>query len=368
MAKVDKSAFYSLTNIKKRKADYNIIFGERSNGKTYSVLKEILTNYLKKGEKGAIIRRYDLDFKSKRGSVMFNGLIGNGILDGTDWDGIRYYAGAWTLYRNDEKLNKKVYDKQPFCYSFSLASFEHDKSTSYDDVTIVLFDEFLTRGSYLNDEFIIFMNVLSTIIRHRDNVVIYMLGNTVSFNCPYFKEMGLKHITNIDKGKIEVYQYGNSKLKVAVEYSDFNAQSKPSDKYFAFDNPRLQMITGGAWELAIYPHLPIKYRPNEIKFKYFVMWEDDILQCEIINKNHNYFTYIHRKTTPIKDEDRDLIFSPEPSYKRNYRRFITKPIDKLGKTIIGFFNDDKVFYQDNEVGEIMRYYLQYSMNYSIIRS
>ena len=66
-----------------------------------------------------------------------------------------------------------MYDKQPFCYAFALSELEHDKSTAYPNVTTVLFDEFLSRKSYLPDEFVLFMNTLSTIIRERDNVKIY---------------------------------------------------------------------------------------------------------------------------------------------------------------------------------------------------
>ena len=53
---------------------------------------------------------------------------------------------------------------------------EHDKSNSYPSINTVIFDEFLTRRFYVPDEFILFMNVLSTIIRLRDNVKIFMLG------------------------------------------------------------------------------------------------------------------------------------------------------------------------------------------------
>ena len=34
------------------------------------------------------------------------------------------------------------------------------------------------------------------------------------------------------------------------------------DVYFAFNNPKLQMITSGAWEMAIYPHNKVKYKPK----------------------------------------------------------------------------------------------------------
>lgn len=53
--------FYSLENIKKTGATYNVIFGERSNGKTYSVLLEGLKEYVKHGGQLAIVRRWKED-------------------------------------------------------------------------------------------------------------------------------------------------------------------------------------------------------------------------------------------------------------------------------------------------------------------
>ena len=35
----DKRKYYSLDAIKKKNATYNVIFGERSNGKTYALLQ-----------------------------------------------------------------------------------------------------------------------------------------------------------------------------------------------------------------------------------------------------------------------------------------------------------------------------------------
>lgn len=95
---------------------------------------------------------------------------------------------------------------------------EHDKSTSYPNITTIVFDEFLTRGSYLKDEFILFTNVCSTIIRQRNDVKIFMLGNTVNKYSPYFSEMGLSNIKNQKQGTIDIYRYGDSDLIVAVEY------------------------------------------------------------------------------------------------------------------------------------------------------
>lgn len=360
--------FYRLDKILKEQATYNLIIGERSNGKSFASLEYILDNYLKHGEQGAVIRRWDTDFKGGLGQEIYSGVVNAGKLKNTVWDGIEFKSNKFTLYRWDDDLDKKVYDRQPFAFAFSLTQMEHTKSTSYDNVTTILFDEFLTRNSYLPDEFVLFMNVISTIVRYRDNVKIIMCANTVNKSAPYFTEMGIKHIDKMKQGTIEVYSYGESKLKVAVEYCKPSVKSKPSNKYFAFDNPKLQMITGGAWEVAVYPHLPIKYKPRDVRFRYYIIWEDEILEAEVIRVDSTMFTYIHKKTTPIKDEDKDLIFTPVSDPRKNWRRRISVPQDDMGKKIWQFFVEDRVYYQDNDIGEIVRNYLKFSQTSSIIKS
>lgn len=358
-----KMKFYDLKHILEKGCQYNIIIGERSNGKTYATLEYAIRRWWDKGEQSAYIRRWKEDYRGKRGQQVFSGHENSGIIseitDGT-YDRVKYYSGKWYLAYHDEELDKLVTQEEPFCYAFALSDMEHDKSTSYPNITTIIFDEFLTRQYYLPDEFVVFMNTLSTIIRHRDNVKIFMLGNTVNKYCPYFKEMGLRHVPEMEIGKIDIYTYGDSKLKVAVERCKSpNKEGKKSDMYFAFDNPSLSMITGGAWEIAIYPHCPRKYTPRDIIFTFFINFNDELLQCEIVQLEDCCFLFIHRKTTPIQDEDNDIIFSelydPRPNHFRNIRKGSSDIERKIGQ----FFRSDKVFYQDNEVGEVVRNYLQY---------
>lgn len=355
--------FYSLDQILKEKAQYNMIIGERSNGKTYAVLAYILKKFWETGEQGAYIRRWKEDYRGKRGNQLFAGhsefvsQLTNG-----EWDQVSYWNGRWYLGKYDSQLDKVVKHEEPFCFAFAINDMEHDKSASYPKVTTIAFDEFLTRGYYLKNEFVLFMNVLSTIIRYRDNVKIFMMANTVNKYAPYFKEMGLKNVPEMRPGTIEVYSYGKSKLKVAVERcKSTNEKAKKSNKYFAFDNPGLQMITGGAWEIDLYPHLMVEYERINIMFVYFIIFEDQTLQCEIIVKDGCKFTYIHRKTSPIKDPDRDIIFCPDYDPRPNYIRNMRRPHSELAAKIIDDFRNDKVFYQDNEVGEIVRNYLNFCL-------
>lgn len=364
MVKKETGDWYNYEAIDKLKCQYNIIIGERSNGKTYGALLKILKKFVDKGEKGAYIRRYKEDYRGKRGDALFESLEKDGVvkeLTNGVYDGIKYQSGRWYLSKFDEKSQKKLIGDDPFCYGFAISDMEHDKSTSYPDVTTIVFDEFLTRGFYLQNEFVLFMNTLSTIIRHRNNVTVYMLGNTVNKFAPYFVEMGLKHVGAMEKGQIDVYTYGSSKLRVAVEYcASPKKEGKKSDVYFAFDNPSLQLITGGAWEIDLYPHCPVEYERKNIEFVFFVKFNESLLQGEVVVVDNNSFIFIHRKSTPIKDEDEDLVFTMEYDPRPNFVRGIDKSSLKCVQIIRRYFHDDKVFYQDNEVGEEVRNFLQES--------
>lgn len=358
-----KSEYYDVSHIDKFNAHYNVIFGKRSNGKTYSVLKKAVYNYAKNGEQTGYIRRYREDFKGKRGATMFDALIANDEIrkaTGGKWETVKFYSDRWYFAKKDEESDRLIADSTPFCYAFSLAQMEHDKSTSYPMITTVIFDEFISRIGYLPNEFVLFMNVLSTIIRQRNNVKIYMLGNTVNKYCPYFQEMGLKHVEDMEMGKIDIYSYGDSSLRVAVERTmDHNIEGRKSDVYFAFDNPSLQMITGGAWELDLYPHLPREYENEDIIFKYFITFNDNILQAEVVELEDCCFTYIHRKTGEIRHPEEDIVFSVEYDPRPNHIRNIRKSSEDICKKIFRFFRDDQVFYQDNDVGEVVRNYLMF---------
>ena len=367
-----KKIFWDINPILSKNARYNVVYGERSNGKTYGTLEKCTENYFNDGSEFAYIRRWDEDLVGKKGESLFNGLLKNGVikrLSKGKWNHVVYKSRAYYLaFIDDEGVITT--DVKPFCYAFALTQHEHYKSNSYPNIRYIIFDEFLTRGVYLPDEFVIFQNVLSTLIRLRDDVIIFMLGNTVNKFSPYFKEMGLTRVKNQKIGTIDVYDYGDSGLKVAVEYSDMPVKEKKSNVYFAFNNPRLEMIKTGAWEIDLYPHYPRDQYEGinpykDIKFTFYIEFEGDTLQCEVIykktdregNKKPSYFLFIHPKTTPIKQEDKPLIYSQTVNPLPNYRRKITKATTLVEKKIQQFFIKDKVFYSDNETGEIMRNYI-----------
>lgn len=366
-----KQQFYSLTNILKKNCDYNVIFGERSNGKTYALLEYMLQRYIKTGEQSAYIRRWRADLIGKRAESLFANHVANGVISTLTkgkYNEVFYISGKWYLSLYNHDTGKRYPCAEPFCYAFALSEQEHDKSTSYPNITTIVFDEFLTRRYYLPDEFMLFMNVLSTIIRQRDNVHIYMLGNTVNKFCPYFAEMGLHGVTKMAQDTIDVYSMGDKGATIAVEYCGSLAASKESNKYFAFNNEKLQMITGGKWELDVYPHLPVKYRPKDVLYVFYIIFGDTTLQGNIISVDNSSFIYIHLKTTPIKEQEDTLIYDLKCSNRPNRKRKLLSTATKLESTITKYFAREKVFYQDNEVGDVVRNYIQQSAVNNIVKS
>ena len=194
-----------------------------------------------------------------------------------------------------------------------------------------------------------------------------MLGNTVNRSCPYFTEMGLHHIKEQQPGTVDVYHYGSSGLEVVAEYCSPTAKrgGKKSDVYFAFDNPELQMITHGAWEIAIYPHKPCEIKPKDIQFIFFVEFENELLQCECVCNDFGIFIFVHRKTGEIKHPNTDIVYTTRADVRWNYRMCLTHQHDKLSRTIMRLIAENRVFYADNEVGEILRNYLIWSDSYNV---
>lgn len=363
-----KQKFYTLDNINKKNATYNIIIGERSNGKTYATLKHGIKQYFETGGQIAIVRRWKEDITGRRASDIFSSINANGEilkLSKGKYTGIHYWASKFYLCNYDDN-GKPIYNMETdlIGFTFALSENEHNKSISYPKIQTIIFDEFLTNRLYLPDEFVLFMNTISTIVRQRIDVKIYMLGNTVNKFSPYFDEMGLNHITKMEQGTIDIYTYGDSQLTVSVEYCNSLKQSKENNFYFAFNNPKLHMITSGVWELDIYPHLPVKYLPKDIIFTYFIIFNDVIYQCEIIQKDSLTFTYIHIKTTEIKNKETDLIYTFEYVPKLNYNRNIYKPLNKMQDRILWFFKTDRVFYQNNDVGNSIYNYLKSCKGYN----
>ena len=349
------------------RCQYYIWFGERSSGKTYSAIEYGLDEYLKGNGATTYIRRWEEDIKGSKGSELLKNHVPLIVkFSHGKFNSYRYYQRKFFLVHLDDEGKVDLADKNPFCYSLALTQQEHYKSVPFNDVRTIILDEFIGR-TYLPDEFVTFQNLLSTIIRDRNDVLILMLGNSINKYCPYFNEMGLDRVKTMQQGETHIYEYGSSNLRVSVTYTGSNEEDKKprkkSDVYFAFNNPKLKMISEGLWEIDIYPHLPYRYLPKDVIYKFFVIFDRETLQCNVISHDDDLFVFVHRKTTEVKARDGELVYQQTQDPRPNYRVRLNKPSNKIESWVVSFFQRDKVFYQSNEVGEIMRNYLNWCLKH-----
>lgn len=354
-------------------AHYNIIWSERSNGKTFGFLKIALEDFFYERKRSVYLRRYDLDIRGAKGQEIVEGLNADGFIYNMTngiYDRIVIKARKAYLAKYDEELDKIITDNDPFLYMYSMTQVGHDKGTFIPDLKYIIFDEFIEptgEGGYLRDEFVIFKNCLSTFIRYRDDIKIFLLGNTINPFNPYFNWLGLTNARKQKQGTIETYvsEKDNLKTLYAAEYAENSKKKsggigKPSDIYFTFD--KSSMVAEGQWELKEYPVCPIKFNKDDIIFIYFISFHEYLLQCEIVVKNSEIFTFIHQKTTDLKNPENELIYTPSFHFEKNYSRNIMKPKNEIERKIAWFFVNDKVFYQNNEIGDVVENFIQYCLN------
>lgn len=363
-----KKKFYTLDDILALEATYNMIIGEKGNGKSYAAAKRILQRYSVDRTKGAWIRRYERNVKGREMAGVFDNLIDTGDFKKiTGYDGVKYVSKTFYPYTRNASGDKVVSNgpEDVICKVVSVENEQDYAGKPYKGYRTLVYDEFLSRDETLiRNEFRNFQLLLDTIIRQDYNgVEIYMLGNTVNQHSLYFEEMGINHIRDQKQGTIETYDYGDSGLKVAVEYCG-DVRSKEQNKYFAFDNPHLKMLTTGAWEMDIYPHCPQEYSRTDVVFTFYIVFDRIPMQCDVIDGIEGPFIFIHpykgqKKVTEITDA---LVYSTDYSTKPNFRRRITQPVLPVEKKIAAMFKDSRVFYNSNQTGDLIWNYLTWCKN------
>lgn len=352
--------FYDIRQLLACDSQYLMVFGEKSNGKSTAGQMVMCIIYQLFQAESILLRLYDEDFKKGRAEGMFGGLPQGFIKDITNgkWETVIYKHYGWYFARYNADTDKYDLDSTPFCHRQCILN--AGSSFQYPNVEFILFDEFIRKDTTRNvpDEFVEFQTVVSTIKRNKTSLQILMCGNTVNYFSVYFSEMGLSNIRKQLQGSIDRYYYGTSNLSVSVEYAETpKDKNQRSNDYFAFNNPKLDMITKGSWMLDIYPHLPMRYRPKDICLKYYIKFDNKMFQCDIVSRDTSTFTYIHTNIDKTPDYNIDVIFDDKADSRPNIIPNILKPVNEWMRTIASFYMTNKVFYESNETGDIIRAYL-----------
>ena len=352
----------------------SLVFSGRSDGKTYFFIERALDTYLNTGMCSVYARRHDEIFKSPDMKDLCEPLVVNDKLAGTKWDGIEYRKGGWWLYYNkmeddaeDELDCKKVWDSQAFLRAVGMSTSIAHKGGTFVNVRDVIIDEVITRGVYLINELDIFENFISTIARFDDSIRFYLLGNTVDTECPYFDYFDVIPGENIQQGDIVkmTTKMGDLELRTAVEWSKSDPNKKSNVYFLSSKTQSSKMITTGSFESADYPTCPVeKIFPKDRKFEFFLLWKTRLVKGSLVMIGKERFVYFEKWEEAI-DEDKDIVFSDFLDPRRNWIQNIFNSRFKITQQTI---RENRMFYDCNGTGEIVRRYLIYCSQYSIIKS
>ena len=192
-------------------ADFYIILGQRSNGKSTAVAKKMI------------------DFNQEDGSMFaYFSRLANVSISKDMEEGNGYFTGYLEKYALEEYHKKfKVKDnaiylgENPICKQFCLSLSGKYKSKQYDDnYKYIIFEEFVSEdGVYIRNEWTRFNSVISTITRNR-GAKVFLIGNTVSRFNPYFENFGIDVMAlDIKAGDRKLIQTPTG-AKVVLEFCD----------------------------------------------------------------------------------------------------------------------------------------------------
>ena len=135
-----RKKYYDISSILATKAQYMMLLGQRSNGKSYQAKYTVLKNAYDKGRKFVYLRRWKEDIKAKSVTAYFGDMPINKITKG-EWENIKAWNGEIFFCRTEEGEEVKSKSIGRFC---ALNEAERYKSWTFIDYDYIVYEEFIT--------------------------------------------------------------------------------------------------------------------------------------------------------------------------------------------------------------------------------
>lgn len=309
----------------------------------------------------------------KHSSSLFNVIIENHyiekITDGM-YNNVSYKAKKWYFAYIDPDTGETVRKSENyFCRMIAVdesALLKSSLNEPYGD--LILFDEFITTRYTSQNEFVNFVDIISTAFRLRECGKIVLLANTIDKYHQYFHDLEIfERISELqisescthttDKGtKIYIELIGSPK--------QYRTKKKKWVELFAgFKKPELSAITGEAlWAVKNYQHIPDEDTfdseepmTNILYNKIYLFHNNKYVRFDIVHhKELGTCVYVHWATKTYPDSviiTRDNY--TDPRYIYGFPTNIT--VTKFLRT---YYALNKIYYASNDVGSFVDGYLK----------
>lgn len=335
--------FYNGHALMSTGSEWLACIGRRANGKSFWWLQEATIECLELGKQMAYVRRLENEIRKSTVNKYFEDTnYCNWLKKNYDYDGVIFDAGDLYFFKYDEKGKPVKHTKFGSCFAIAVA--RRYKGLHFDEIGNIILEEFITDSGYIEDEWRLFMSIISTIYRNKKGRVV-LIGNTISRTCPYFREMGVD-VNKLQMGEIvtiEHIQEDGNRVHMSIEFTpDIAAKSG------LFFGKAEKNINKGSWETYEWPHLFFKFEEAEKIYNCFYIDGDLCFKlCICLYKDRKYLYVYPYDKEKLSINLRDDIF---------YREFTTKdnvfngPYKKRHQKIWDYFERGKVMYADDLCG------------------
>ena len=341
-----KINYVSSKKVMSMSARFNIILGAWANGKSYAVKTGCVEACYKSKNKLALIRRLDKEDTDANAENYFLDCPVETITGG-EYDGIVCYRKIlyFAKYNND---TAKWERGQVLGRRFSLYESYQTKSGVFQNFDFAVFEEFVTLDRYLNKEVYRLMRLISTISRN-DAIRVYMVGNTITPLCPYYREFQI-HPEKQKPGTIDKYTMHNPETNEDVSIWVYMTEPLNKKNGMFFGNIAKE-ADGGAFHTETHAH-------GEF---------DDIIECDILHTvvfvyegykflarfirdpKNNHYWYVEPKTSEIQKNTRTV------GQLQSMSKYHTKQLDPINaneRALFDYLKIGKIAYSDNLTGTL----------------
>ena len=333
--------YYDISEMLKTNAEYMMLLGQRSNGKSYQVKKTVLEDFYFNETKFIYLRRWKADIKQKEVSTYFDD-IPIAKYTNREYNSVRAMNGFIYLCKIEDGLIVEKREMGRYC---ALNEYERYKSQVFMNYKNIVYEEFITDSIYLNDEPKLLQQFVSTVAR-LDKIRVFLIGNTLTRVCPYFHEWCLENVLKKKQGTIEIYKYhmeDNVEVKIAVEYC-----ANTNNKNTMFFGQAAKQIVTGEWDVKEVPKLPRQLYEYEKIYEVMVVYQafKFVLELLIEPKEGGVIIFVYPYTSNRKIQ---RVITDEFSDKP----YISSKLDidkKPELLMLKALRMDKVCYSDNLTG------------------
>lgn len=353
--KKPKNNYVKRDFIAKIDAEYIIILGQRSNGKSFAVKEDIIKRALESGEEFAYIRRYKEDCKQYMIEEYFSDIVCDkeGVRHLEEWSNGRYnyisvyQQGIYLAYITEEG---KVTRGQKLGRMFGLSWDTHYKSLSFPNITTAVYEEFVTDGAFLENESKRFMHLISTIFR-TSKARVYLVGNSISRINPFFSEWQLLNIPKQKPNSVDMYYHKymdendeEQSCKIAV----YLTHSTNINSGMFFGNAA-KAITGSVWDTDEQPHLKGKKSDYEVLYTVVFIYDRTLFLLELLQHIEKGYIiwFVSPKNTPPQKDTRIVCNKLIPD---NLATVGFIPLSEQERYIFKMLIDERVCFSDNLTG------------------